>query len=472
MIIGTFLESYYGTEFANRVLYKSFFFFAVQVALFLSIIFAAVLRLPPKKRLYGFYTIHAGLVIIGLGSLITYIAGIDGQVTLLQNQKNHKVQLSEDIFRMTYPDEGKQVIKILPKNVFETNLDVTLENIKIKKYIPFADGKLDWVEGIYNYDSTEPVQSTLYHFQNNYSEEDFVMSLHPEASHDFTDQKVLGPLKLIYVHAYIETCFSHMQKSKILYWNIKKKECFFKEAMPKDFKESSEWKNISLNEIEKSPSLILFGKKLAFFDKDIMNWKILEFPADNKSISLPWMNSKISLIEHVTEKIPFYTPVATLPIQKNGTLENGGIRAVQIEVLGRQFWISNENPLALNIEGKDILFEVTKKNLNLPFELELTQFKMEKNPGTNIPATFESYVKLNFKDNISNHHVYMNNPLKVKDFTFYQASYRQENDKKFSSTFTVNIDQGRPLKYLGSLMLVLGSIWHFKLNKKKKENFA
>jgi hypothetical protein len=63
----------------------------------------------------------------------------------------------------------------------------------------------------------------------------------------------------------------------------------------------------------------------------------------------------------------------------------------------------------------------------------------------------------------------MNNPLKHAGFTFYQASYGQDSAGNYNSTLTVNVDQGRSLKYLGSLMLVLGAIWHFNLNKKKQK---
>jgi len=64
---GTFMESFHGTEYANRLVYKSLPFMAVQFAMFLSIFFATLIRLPPKKHLYGFYTIHSGLIILFLG---------------------------------------------------------------------------------------------------------------------------------------------------------------------------------------------------------------------------------------------------------------------------------------------------------------------------------------------------------------------------------------------------------------------
>ncbi|MDO9181658.1 MAG: cytochrome c biogenesis protein ResB, partial [Bacteriovorax sp.] len=100
-------------------------------------------------------------------------------------------------------------------------------------------------------------------------------------------------------------------------------------------------------------------------------------------------------------------------------------------------------------------------------ELALTEFKMDKDPGTNNPASYESFVKLFDNGKSSNHHIFMNNPMKNAGFTFYQASYSQDNQGQYNTTLAVNVDQGRVMKYLGSLMLVFGAIWHYNLNTKK-----
>jgi cytochrome c biogenesis protein ResB len=161
--------------------------------------------------------------------------------------------------------------------------------------------------------------------------------------------------------------------------------------------------------------------------------------------------------------------VARVPVQKNGVVIKGDVRAVRLEILGKEYWVSNYAPLSLMIQGKKVIIEVTKESLTLPFEVALSQFKMDKDPGTNNPASYESFVKLFSDGKMSNHHVFMNNPLKHQGFTFYQASYAQDSAGNYNSTLTVNVDQGRFLKYLGSLMLVLGAIWHFNLNQKKKK---
>ena len=92
---------------------------------------------------------------------------------------------------------------------------------------------------------------------------------------------------------------------------------------------------------------------------------------------------------------------------------------------------------------------------------------MDTDPGTNTPASYESFVTL-FEGNkgSTKHHVFMNHPMKHESFTFYQASYFQTPQGPYGSVFSVNYDPGRPWKYFGSLLLVLGSIWHFVLRKR------
>ena len=97
---------------------------------------------------------------------------------------------------------------------------------------------------------------------------------------------------------------------------------------------------------------------------------------------------------------------------------------------------------------------------------------MNTNPGTNDPASYESFIHLldgRTNSGLEKHHVFMNNPLKYDDFTFYQSSYFQVGPNQYASVLSVNYDPGRFFKYLGSLLIVLGSIWHYILNRKKRK---
>ena len=507
MIAGTFLESYYGTDFANRTIYKTFPFMLIQFGMLMSIIFAAILRLPPKKRLYGFYVIHSGLIIIGIGSVLTYVAGVDGTINLAPNEPSREVILSKDVLKITYPESGKRVTTELPYSAFATNLNDEYDGIKIVQYIPFAEGKFVWTDSINTYPESTPLHSSKYFFKNPFASQEIVLTLHPEASGDFQSSQSMGPLTFNYMPANLAQCFEKPSPSGVIIWNSDTADCFVPEEKsikvnstsannrfvvyptmengakkiltffpdfspyPMDTNFQVDQKSIirvfSKKIFEEKPNLFLFGKKLAFYSKADQKWSTHDIELKGPSVKLPWMGAEITLTDHQERLVPFNLPQPTVPIQKNGSVIKGDLRAVKLEILGKEYWASNYSPLSLAIGGKKVIIEVTKESLTLPFEIALTQFKMDKDPGTNNPASYESFVKL-FSDGVmTNHHVFMNNPLKHQGFTFYQASYSQDNSGNYNSTLAVNVDQGRTLKYLGSLMLVFGAIWHYNLNKKK-----
>ncbi len=181
------------------------------------------------------------------------------------------------------------------------------------------------------------------------------------------------------------------------------------------------------------------------------------------------MGAEISLKKHsLDDEFPAQIPYSVIPIQQNSALVKGNTRAVLMEINGKKYWVTNNRPLQLIIGDKKANFYLTKETLTMPFELVLDRFKMDKDPGTDNPASYESFVKLFTNEGPSDHHIYMNNPLKFSGFTFYQASYGQDDNGNYFTTLSVNVDQGRPLKYLGSAMLVLGAILHYYLNRQKK----
>ena len=67
----------------------------------------------------------------------------------------------------------------------------------------------------------------------------------------------------------------------------------------------------------------------------------------------------------------------------------------------------------------------------------------------------------------------MNQPLKYNGYTFYQASF-QENEKgeATASILSVNRDPGRWVKYLGSFLIVLGTIIMFYFKRRQRKTRA
>ncbi len=501
MIVGTFFESYYGTEFANRTIYKTFPFMLLQVLMGLSILYAAYLRLPPKKRLYGFYTIHSGLILIVGGSFITHFAGIDGNITLPPLTPKRDIVLDSDQIRITNLNTKEVITYELPDAAFETDIDSSQDQITIMKFLPYSEKKLSWItENARNINSSLR-SSSEYFLSNGNVSQDFVLSLHPKAF-DFKSNLQLGPLNIHYLPSPLAPCFGQNKPSKTILWNSELQNCFFPEDRGIEIKKTDSGKRFlvikegqtiytffpdvspypldtSFNTIpdskyrifskgifETSPNLFLFGKQVAYYDKDDKKWSVKPIKT-KESLDLPWMGFELTLLNHHTDKVPAYIPQYTIPIQKDGKMIKGGTRAALISFNGHEYWIRDDQAITLTYRDTKYKFELEKKSIRLPYELSLTKFKMDTDPGTNNPASYESFVQLFTDKGPQDHHIYMNNPLKFDGLTFYQASYFQVNQDTYGSVLSVNIDPGRPIKYLGSLLLVLGSIWHFVLRRKK-----
>jgi len=142
----------------------------------------------------------------------------------------------------------------------------------------------------------------------------------------------------------------------------------------------------------------------------------------------------------------------------------------------KEFWIRRSPtlepaPQRVSFPGGDfeVVYDVDRKPL--PFSLKLDDFKVEFDPGTEQASSFTSKVRLSdpamaIKD--QPHTISMNEPLTHKGYTFYQSSYVSEQDPatgretgRFQSIFQVGIDPARRVKYLGCLMIVLGTFVQF-----------
>ncbi len=98
------------------------------------------------------------------------------------------------------------------------------------------------------------------------------------------------------------------------------------------------------------------------------------------------------------------------------------------------------------------------ETIELPFDIYLKDFVIDRYPGSSSPSSFSSYVTLNetHQEPVP-FHIYMNNILKHKGFRFYQSSYDQ--DEK-GTILSVNNDKwGTLITYIGYFLLTLGIIW-------------
>jgi hypothetical protein len=100
------------------------------------------------------------------------------------------------------------------------------------------------------------------------------------------------------------------------------------------------------------------------------------------------------------------------------------------------------------------------KRAYLPGSIKLLDFEHDRYPGTEIPYNFSSQVEIMEDATLAKRStlIYMNHPLRYADYTFYQASFAN-NDT--ASMFQVVRNPGRWLPYIACVVMTLGLMIQF-----------
>lgn len=121
------------------------------------------------------------------------------------------------------------------------------------------------------------------------------------------------------------------------------------------------------------------------------------------------------------------------------------------------------SPQTVRLDGKDYRVALRFQREYKPYSLHLEEFRHDVYPGTNTPKNFSSKVRLIDKEQNEDREVliYMNNPLRYRGATFYQASFL-EGDA--GTVLQVVTNPGWLMPYFACAMVALGMIVHFGMN--------
>ena len=136
-----------------------------------------------------------------------------------------------------------------------------------------------------------------------------------------------------------------------------------------------------------------------------------------------------------------------------GTESNDGI---YINYIGQPITQS------LNYLGQDYLLILRRERTYLPFSLHLIDFKKVLHPGTNIAKSYSSEVYLNENGISRKVLIQMNEPLRHRGYTFYQASFLEEGMKETTVLATVK-NYGRLFPYISTIIMCIGLLTHMML---------
>ncbi|MCI5060885.1 MAG: cytochrome c biogenesis protein ResB [Alphaproteobacteria bacterium] len=129
-----------------------------------------------------------------------------------------------------------------------------------------------------------------------------------------------------------------------------------------------------------------------------------------------------------------------------------------------------KNPV-FNLQGKkpaQIEISLGRKKTELPYAIELQDFRKIDYPGTNKAKKYESDIVIHDQTIAWPVTIHMNNPLRYKGYSFYQSSFVQHPDQEMTVLNVVR-NQGRIFPYVASFVIFCGLMLHLVLRIQKRE---
>ena len=119
------------------------------------------------------------------------------------------------------------------------------------------------------------------------------------------------------------------------------------------------------------------------------------------------------------------------------------------------------HPTPVTIAGKTYYFILRHKRYPLPFTIKLDHFNAEFHPGTDVAKSYESLVSISTGTLERQARIFMNNPLRYKEYTLYQASYDVDQMGRQYSTLAVVKNFAKILPYIACFVVFFGLSLHF-----------
>ena len=137
------------------------------------------------------------------------------------------------------------------------------------------------------------------------------------------------------------------------------------------------------------------------------------------------------------------------------------VPALILDIEGaRQHLLFGNDAQPTKINGDTV--SLRRKRYELPIIISLVDFRKKYYPNSEIPESFSSLIEVRFPNGATRDVVIeMNKPFRYGPYTFYQASFAQNEDGSERSTFAVTKNYGRLLPYIASGLTFIGLVLQF-----------
>jgi cytochrome c-type biogenesis protein CcsB len=412
MAIATFVESSYGTPAARSLIYNTHWFELLWALFALNLVNNLVRYNFFTKQRFPLAVFHISFLVILLGAGVTRFFSFEGVMHIRENSSSNSILSSDDYFYAGFKNQEKEkqvrFSELTPKQ-FSARLDVNGTKVKIKSvgFIEDAERK--------------PIPS-----ENGEAVIDFVFSsamAQRMQSYFFTPGTLLDyPGFRVGFETRGETGVQFFHSNNQLY-------LVATQPVTETTMASQEKITLAAGDTIQVKSMFLYGYG---------NFQFL---------------------------IRGFHPKATFTAVKsqNQTNEDAvmvsisdGIREQTVPVFGH----SGLSADTLEVPLDDDVLKLAYGGLpiQVPFQIYLKDFQLERYPGSESPSSFASEVVL-IDESVGlerDYRIFMNNTLVYKGYKFFQSSYDQ--DEK-GTVLSVNHDfVGTWITYIGYALLIIGII--------------
>ena len=404
--VGTFIESKYNQEIANKLVYHSLWMGLVMALLAVSLTMVLVDRWPWKKKHIPFILAHFGILTLMLGFVFSSQFGVDGSLHFKEGESSSLISLPEMEIKLYASYDGQNFSLLYEKPVDMFFIKPSEKNpfvISSGKELFYVDKHYPFAVGQERFKASLQGGSPALRFHLSGSRANVVEWMDLELG-DKSLSRTYGP-------ATVSLTVDPQYKAKS----------------------------------DKELVLLVEEGQLFYF---LGGHRKKPLKA-GELFSTGWMDFEFRLLEFFpkAQKEFVFTP------RKKPSDQS--VKAIRVQHGGESVWLGQNSYVRFFKEDKLYALAYLNKTLRLDFELKLLDFIIENYQGTQKAKSYQSEVEVS---DAGKKVISMNEPLKHKNWTFYQSSFLEPEKagEPYSSILSVNRDPGRALKYIGSGWLVLG----------------
>jgi hypothetical protein len=441
LAVGTFLESYYDTRTAGYFVYRALWFKCLLGALGTLILAVALSRFPWRKSHLPFLLAHAGILILLGGSWVSQEYGLDGQMRLREGEVASAIDFEDEIVAIS---DGQALelftVPWTPPTRHARPILLPKYGIRIDEYVTHAEPHVAFQAQTANQAAAKAAPALKLKIEGGpmrISQEFWLWAGDPAWS-----IAPMGPAKFMLLPSSLPgpTQKATSGEAVMEFWMTPKGELAFHAISRRNEVKSGRFTAAKIQGSVIDPGWM--GIKLTVVE---------------------WIPSALNQTSYRPAKIQFgdQAPPSAIHLHSIDSPPESGV------------WVGMGDQSTFQVGGRQVSLSYTNRRVILPFGLKLHRFTIDHYQGTRSPSSYSSNVSVvGGRTPAEAIEISMNEPLKYGGYIFYQSSYVPEEPRPVVSILSVNHDPGRWLKYVGSLLIVLGSILLFAAKRIRKKAVA